>query len=272
MLILLTNDDGIDSPGLLAIKKELEKLGEVWAFATWEDKSGSGHSITITQAIRVAKVGDRTFKVDGNPADCVNIAVNGILEDIPDIVVSGINLGENVGDYILYSGTFGGAMEGALLGITSFAVSARAKEGKTGDLEVVAKMTRKMIEFFLENPPPKRVVININFPFFRHAKEIKGVKFGKLSQAAYGERAIHFQDPRGRDFWFLGSKELKVNSDGVENLKELDYFILEDGFICITPVKIELPILNIFDEKELSTLSSLVMKEASLLEVNREEP
>jgi hypothetical protein len=157
-------------------------------------------------------------------------------------------------------------------GITSFAVSARAKEGKTGDLEVVAKMTRKMIEFFLENPPPKRVVININFPFFRHAKEIKGIKFGKLSRAAYGERAIHFQDPRGRDFWFLGSKELKVNSDGVENLKELDYFILEDGFICITPVKIELPVLNIFDEKELSTLSSLVMKEASLLEVSREEP
>jgi 5'-nucleotidase len=270
MVILITNDDGLDSEGLIALKEELEKVGEVWVFATWEDRSGSSHAITLTRAIRVMKVQERVFKVDGTPTDCVNIAINGIMPKAPDIVVSGINIGENIGDDTLYSGTFGGAIEGALLGIPSFAVSAKTKDGRTGDLRAIARMTREIIKFSLENPLPKRVVLNINFPFFKSAREIKGVKFAKLSRRVYGEKALHFQDPRGRDFWFIGGKELRVDADGYEDLKELDYFVLEEKYISITPVKVEFKIDFWLDD--LSLLSENIRKEAFLWEESQEEP
>ena len=240
MVILLTNDDGIDSQGLKAMRDALRKLGDVWVVATSEDHSGASHSISLTKAIRVKKVGEKEFKVDGTPTDCVNIAVNGLLSERPDIVVSGINIGENVGDDILYSGTFGGAIEGALLGIPSFSISARERDGKAGDLEKIADISVEIIKFALENPPPKRVVLNINFPYFKDTKEIKGVKFGKLCRRVYGEKALHFQDPRGRDFWFIGGKELKVDMNGLSSdISSLDVSLLDRGFISITPVKVE---------------------------------
>lgn len=239
MIILITNDDGIESEGLHAIKEAAKELGDVWVVATSEDRSGSSHSISITRAIRVKQIGKREFKVDGTPTDCVNIAVNGLLPERPDIVISGINIGENVGDDILYSGTFGGAIEGALLGIPSFAISARERDGKPSDLRKIAEISIEIIKFTLENPLPKRVVQNINFPYFKSPKDIKGIKFGKLCRRVYGEKALLFQDPRGRDFWFIGGKELKVDTNGYEDISNLDVSLLDKGFISITPVKVE---------------------------------
>ncbi len=269
MVILLTNDDGADSIGLKYMKEALEEIGEVWVFATLEDRSGSSHSITLTHSIRIIRLSERMFGIDGTPTDCVNIAVNGIMPYTPDIVVSGINLGENVGDDTLYSGTFGGAIEGSLLGITSFAISARVKEGKTGDLKVIAEISKEIMKVALDNPPPKRVVININFPFFRKPEEIKGVKYGKLCRRVYGEKALHFQDPRGRDFWFIGGKELKVDANGVQDISNLDVFLLDRGYISITPVKVEFMTEKWVDERK---LYEVVMKGASRLVESREEP
>ncbi len=278
MIILLTNDDGIDSPGLWAMKSALESIGKVWVFASSEDYSGSSHSITLTHSIRVVKVGEAMYKVDGTPADCVNIAINGIMPQPPDIVVSGINIGENVGDDILYSGTFGGAIEGALLGCLSFAVSCRSIGEITGDLRLVGKITSKIIEFLVKNNLQKqmqRTVVNINFPYFRSPAEIKGVKFGKLCKRVYGERALHFQDPRGRDFWFIGGKELKTNSYQISDLDSLDVFILDRGYISVTFVQTEFKVANPSDESEklLSSLvSEFIKKEASQSEEIQEEP
>ncbi|MCS7213302.1 MAG: 5'/3'-nucleotidase SurE [Candidatus Calescibacterium sp.] len=240
MRILVVNDDGLESPGIQAISEELKKLGEVWVFSTAEDRSGSSHSITLTHAIRIVKFEERVFKVYGTPADCVNIAVNGIIGDVPDLVVSGINLGENAGDDILYSGTFGGAIEGALLGAKSFAISARVRENKTGDLRVISRISLEIIKTISESVKNHdRLVFNINFPYFHSEKEIKGLKVAELCRRIYGEKALRFQDPRGREFWFIGGKEVKVDSNSVIDPSKIDVFLLDKGYITITPVRVE---------------------------------
>lgn len=245
MTILVVNDDGLESPGIQAISQVLRKLGEVWVFSTAEDKSGSSHSITLTHAIRVVKVAERVFKVYGTPADCVNIAVNGIIGDTPDIVVSGINIGENAGDDILYSGTFGGAIEGALLSSRAFAISARAKENKTGDLKVIAEISLEIIKSLIELPKRDRVVFNLNFPFFHLPSEIKGIRFARLCRRIYGEKALRFRDPRGREFWFIGGKEVKVDTNSIVETAKIDVFLLDRGYITITPVKAEFKVQNL---------------------------
>lgn len=240
MRILVVNDDGLESPGIQAIGEELKKLGEVWIFSTAEDKSGSSHAITLTHAIRVVRVAERVFKVYGTPADCVNIAVNGIIGDVPHIVVAGINIGENAGDDILYSGTFGGAIEGALLGAKSFAVSARVRENKTGDLRTISRLSTSIIKILADSiQNHNRLVFNINFPYFHSVEEIRGVKVAELCRRVYGEKALRFQDPRGREFWFIGGKEVKVDTNSIIDTSKIDVFLLDRGYITITPIKIE---------------------------------
>lgn len=253
MKILVVNDDGLESPGIQSISAELKKLGEVWMFSTAEDRSGSSHSITLTHAIRVVKVEERVFKIYGTPADCVNIAVNGIIGDTPDIVVSGINIGENAGDDILYSGTFGGAIEGSLLGAKAFAISARSKENKTGNLKFISKISTEIIKSIIKSVENQnRIVFNINFPYFHSPSEVKGIKTAELCRRIYGEKALKFQDPRGREFWFIGGKEVKVDTNSLIDTSKIDVFLLDRGYITITPVKIEFKTekLNITDEFE----------------------
>lgn len=259
MKILVVNDDGLESPGIKVISEELKKLGEVWIFSTAEDRSGTSHAITLTHAIRVVKVDERVFKVYGTPADCVNIAVNGIIDDVPEIVVSGINMGENLGDDILYSGTFGGAIEGALLGARAFAISAKTRENKTGNLKIISEISLEIIKDVIEKPKKDRVVFNINFPYFHSPKDIKGIRFAELCRRVYGEKALRFQDPRGREFWFIGGKEMRVDSNSVIDTSKIDAFLLERGYITITPVKVQFQTENFsISEKLIKSIEKII--------------
>src|SRR5438876_674289 len=155
MRILVTNDDGYRSEGLIALADRLKRIGEVTIVAPFQEASAIGHALTLRHPLRLERIADRVFAVDGTPTDCVNIAVTQVFRALPDLVVSGINKGWNLGDDVTYSGTVAGALEGALLGIPSIAVSLRATRGDY-DFSYAARAATVMAEAMLRRPLPSR--------------------------------------------------------------------------------------------------------------------
>src|SRR3989442_7587778 len=162
-LILVTNDDGYRSEGIRALAAALGPLGDVTIVAPVQEASAIGHALTLRRPLRVDKIEDRVFAVDGTPTDCVNIAITHVLKGLPDLVVSGINKGWNLGDDVTYSGTVAGALEAALLGISGIAVSLRATSGDY-DFGPSARVAAAMAEAILRRPLPPRTLLNFNLP------------------------------------------------------------------------------------------------------------
>src|ERR1700704_5228162 len=161
--ILVTNDDGYRSEGVHALVKALRQVGDVTTVAPIEEASAIGHALTLRRPLRLETIDDRVFAVDGTPTDCVNIAVTQIYKGLPDLVVSGINKGWNLGDDVTYSGTVAGALEAALLGVPGIAVSLRATRGDY-DFAPSARLAAVMAEALFRRPLPSRVLLNINMP------------------------------------------------------------------------------------------------------------
>ncbi len=233
MKIIVTNDDGIYSPGILELKKAMATLGSVTVVAPDVQKSGVGHSITFSHPLRVRDVytnGDFIgYGIDGSPADCVKLAVREILKERSQLLVSGINIGANVGINVLYSGTVAAAIEGALLGIPSVAVSLEISESSP-DVKGAAETAKNVIALIMKKELPRGTLLNVNIPNIPKDK-IKGVKITKQFSGDFDEHYDKRTDPRGiAYYWLAGTgcpKEDVIGTDMHEH---------KDGYISITPL------------------------------------
>jgi 5'-nucleotidase len=200
--ILVTNDDGVFSEGIERLASALAAIGEVVTVAPDQERSAAGHSLTLAHPLRAKLVGEGRWSVDGTPTDCVNWGVLHLLkqkEDRPRLLVSGINLGLNLGDDVTYSGTVSAAFEGTILGIPSVAISQEIETGFSFD--VAADFACRLARRLLENPLPAGTLVNVNVP----AGASLGVRVTRLGKRRYGEAVIEKQDPRGRPYYWIGS-------------------------------------------------------------------
>ncbi len=242
MKILITNDDGIYSPGLFAVKKALEGCGQVAVIAPDKNRSAIGRGITIGESLNVEEVsfpdGSSGFSVDGTPVDCVRLASLGFLDWQPDIVISGINLGPNLGDDITYSGTVAAAFEGVMLGIPAIAISierpggwkAIGNEG-TFYFDTVADFTARMAEKLLENDLPGPVLLNINSPNLT-ADGIKGAAVTRLGKRIYRDQLVEEgYDGNGRKRYHIYGDDPSYHEE-----EGTDFHALAERKISVTPI------------------------------------
>jgi 5'-nucleotidase len=227
--ILVTNDDGIHAPGLRALAQELSEMGTVTIVAPSQERSASAQSLTLRQPIYCEQIGEREFAVDGTPADAMILAFNTILKEKPDIVVSGINPGGNLGENVYYSGTIGAAMEGAINRTPSLAVSV-AFRGRGFDFAPAARFTRALIPIVLKEGLPKGVLLNINVPQPWNGQ----VRFTRQSSKITRNLLQPGTDPRGRRYYWLHEQQL---TEGIE--PNTDHAAIRDGAVSITPLVLD---------------------------------
>ena len=236
MKILLTNDDGIHAPGLRALYDELNRDFELSVVAPETEMSAVGHAITLDSPLRVREVYKNGsffgFGVSGTPADCVKIAVQELFQGPPDIIISGINLGSNVGVNVLYSGTVSAATEGAFLGVRSAAISLSTR--KNPDFKFAARFSREIIRFITENNLKNGTALNVNIPA-TSADSIKGVSITRQGLGRLKERFERRIDPRGNVYYWL-SGEIPVK----EEIRDSDCNALKENRITITPISFDL--------------------------------
>lgn len=235
--ILLANDDGVFAPGIRALRQELSRLGKVTVVAPHQEQSGVGHSITILEPLITKMVDDADgsplgWSVEGSPADCIKLAIYELLDEPPDLIVSGINAGANAGINVLYSGTVAAAIEGAFFGITSIAVSLEFAEHF--DYPRAARMGVNVIAQILQNNPPKGSLFNVNMPSHLRG-EPKGIKVVPMGVGRYGEGFEKRRDPRGRNYYWM-TYAPPYNIEGPET----DVTALSDSYITVTPLKFDL--------------------------------
>jgi 5'-nucleotidase len=224
--ILVTNDDGYRSAGIRALADALAPLGEVTIVAPVEEASAIGHALTLRRPLRLETIADRVFAVDGTPTDCVNIAVTKIYMGLPDLVVSGINKGWNLGDDLTYSGTVAGALEAALLGVSGIAVSLRATRGDY-DFGPSAEAAATMAAALLRRPLPARVLVNINVP----AGQPKGYRVTVQAKRNHVTSVDERHDPKGRSYYWI-----EEGQDEWEPHDRSDYQAVRDGYVSLTPL------------------------------------
>jgi 5'-nucleotidase len=225
-VILVTNDDGYRSDGIEALADALGRIGEVTIVAPMEESSAIGHALTLRRPMRLERMGDRVYGVDGTPTDCVNIGIAQVLKRLPDLVVSGINKGYNLGDDVTYSGTVAGALEGALLGVPSIAVSLRQSRGQY-DFTHAAEVAAMLGESMLRAPLPGRTFLNVNVPQGQPRGIRVTVQASRNHITSVGER----HDPKGRPYYWLeeGHTEWLPHDRS-------DYQAVRNGYISVTPL------------------------------------
>lgn len=239
MLILLTNDDGIQAPGIVAMYRALVRLGEVMVVAPESGQSATGHGITLSAPLLTSRVtvenGFTGTAVDGRPADCVKLAVSALLPRRPDLVVSGINAGANVGIQVMYSGTVAAAVEGAFLGIPAVATSLYLRRAVPTDFARAAQVAVRTIEQILAHGLAAGQVASVNVPALMPDEQPAGVRVVKQSVHAGDDTYDRRQDPRGRDyFWNSGVFTLADTEPGT------DVAALRDRFVTVTPLQFDL--------------------------------
>jgi 5'-nucleotidase len=236
MRILLTNDDGIHAPGLMALYQELKMDFDIQVVAPESEMSAVGHAITLSLPLRVQKINKNGsffgYAVTGTPADCVKIAVQEVLDRPPEIILSGINLGANVGVNVLYSGTVSAATEGAFLGIKSAAISLNTRQDP--DFHFAARFSREIIRFLNENSLKRGTALNVNIPPLGPDK-IKGVSLTRQGISRLKERFDRRVDPRGNIYyWLAGERSLEKDTP------DTDVVALKQDRITITPIHYDL--------------------------------
>ena len=224
--ILVTNDDGYRSEGIHALVQALRGIGEVTTVAPVLEASAVGHALTLRHPLRLESIDDHVFAVDGTPTDCVNIAATHVFKGLPDLVVSGINKGWNLGDDITYSGTVAGALEGALLGIPSIAVSLRQTRGDY-DFTYAARAAAVMADAILRQPPPARTFLNINVP----KGQPKGYRVTVQAKRNHVTSVSERHDPKGRAYYWI-----EEGQNDWEPHDRSDYQAVRDGYVSVTPL------------------------------------
>jgi 5'-nucleotidase len=232
MRILLSNDDGYFAPGLAALAAALEDLGEVVVVAPERNRSGASNSLTLDRPLSLRRASNGFGYVNGTPTDCVHLAVTGVLEHQPDIVVSGINLGANMGDDTIYSGTVAAATEGYLLGIPSLAVSLASFEGK--HFETAAAVARQCVQRFIRTPFPQPVLLNINVPDVTY-DDLHGMRVTRLGRRHKAEPAVKSISPRNETVYWVGAAGPAADAG-----EGTDFHAVENGWVSVTPLQIDL--------------------------------
>ena len=241
--ILITNDDGFESDGLKALVEALKPLGSITVVAPSSEKSACGHSLTLTRPLRFIEIADDFFKLDdGTPSDCVYLSMNTFFKEdsLPDLVVSGINKGSNMGEDITYSGTASAAMEAVLQGVPAIAIS-QVYDGSPSNLtkdsykiakEVIYDIVKKIFDG--KFPLKRRRFLNINVPC---TEEFKGYKITKAGYRIYGNDAQLHRNPRGEEYYWLGTHALRHKEN---KTKDCDLSAIADGFVSITPIQLDM--------------------------------
>ncbi|MFC7537741.1 5'/3'-nucleotidase SurE [Sphingomonas sp. GCM10030256] len=240
MRILLTNDDGVSAPGLALLERIAKSLSDdVWIVAPAEEQSGTGHSLTLTRPIRLRRMGEREFAVSGTPTDAVMMALAYLMKDSPpDIILSGINRGANLADDVTYSGTVSAAMEGALAGKRSIALSqaySREGMGDTVPFAAAEAWAERVLVPLLAEPMPPGTLVNVNFPALA-PDEVKGIRVVRQGFRDYGRLRIDRRtDPRGYHYYWFGLGTA-VETPG----HQTDLEAIADGFVSVTPLHLDL--------------------------------
>lgn len=237
MQLLISNDDGVHALGLSHLVKQLEKDHQVTVVAPDRDLSGASNSLTLSRPVRVTPHENGFFSIDGTPADCVHLGINGALDIAPEMVVSGINHGANLGDDVLYSGTVAAAMEGRYLAHHCVAVSL---VGNVNFLSA-AKVARQLVKIIHQLNLPPRCIINVNVPDLPF-DQIKGVKVTRLGSREQGGCVIDAQDPRGHKCYWIGpAGKVKDASEGT------DFHAVQHGYVSVTPLSPDMACHKSFD-------------------------
>jgi 5'-nucleotidase len=229
--ILLTNDDGIAADGLRALAESLSGEGTVIIVAPEQEQSASSHAITLDKPLRIKEHAPRTFGVSGTPTDCVLLAVHGILERKPDLIVSGINHGPNMGEDVTYSGTVAAAIEGSILGINAIAISLASWEPSS--FEGAGAAARQLARALFGMGGGRARLWNVNVPSIPR-ESIKGIKVTKLGSRVYNDIIIRKKDPRGKDYFWIGGAE-----PGWSAGDNTDFAAVNAGYISVTPLRLD---------------------------------
>jgi 5'-nucleotidase len=227
-LILITNDDGIASPALEVLATSMAPLGEVWVFAPDREQSAVGHGVSLHRPLRSKVVRERWYMIDGTPADCVLLAVRALLPRRPNVVVSGINTGPNLGDDVTYSGTVAGAYEGMLLGFPSVAVSHGGYEPT--DYQTAGRCAQRIVREVMARGLPADTVLNVNVPDVPF-DALKGIRITRQGLREFDDEIVTRKDPRGNDYYWIGG--LHIDSAGHPGT---DIEAVKQGYVSVTPL------------------------------------
>ena len=231
MRILVTNDDGVFSEGIKELANSLRSLGDVWVVAPDRERNATSHALTLHRPLRILNPSSQIYAVNGTPADCVNVGVHFILKEKPDLVVSGINKGENLGDDINYSGTVAAAVEGALMGIQSFAISLSSR--RDFYFKPAAAFALKLARFIVKKGLPDGIMLNVNVPD-TGGKEITLYRMTKQSKDVHDNTIEEKVDPRGGEYYWIGRKDERYEDDDDSDRKAIS-----QKLISITPLRID---------------------------------
>jgi len=239
MKILVSNDDGYMAEGIIALSETLAELGEITVVAPDRNRSGASNSLTLENPLRLNKMADNVYRVDGTPTDCVHLAITGLLEEEPDMVVSGINAGANLGDDVLYSGTVAAAMEGRFLGLPAIAISLN---GHTAThYETAAWVAKKLVRQLQTTSLPADTILNVNVPDLP-IEEIIGFEATRLGHRHKADPVIKERDPRGREMYWVGpAGEEQDAGPGT------DFDAIRRGAVSVTPLQIDLTAYKAID-------------------------
>ncbi len=230
--ILVSNDDGYQASGICHLAAALAEIAEVVVVAPDRDRSGASNSLTLKRPLYLTRHGDGVVSVEGTPTDCVHLAITGLLEDAPDMVVSGINAGANMGDDVIYSGTVAAAMEGRFLGLPAVAVSLAGSD--TVHYETAARVARRIVQRLAEHSLPVDTILNVNVPD-RPWEELAGYRATRLGHRHKAEPVVRSTDPRGRPIYWVGKAGPEQDAgDGT------DFHAVRTGYVSITPIQVDL--------------------------------
>ncbi|MAF47072.1 MAG: 5'/3'-nucleotidase SurE [Rhodospirillales bacterium] len=239
--ILISNDDGIGAPGLKRLEKIARGLAaEVWVVAPEEEQSSTGHSLTLRRPLRIRKVSARRFAVDGTPTDCILLAVNQIMKDSrPNLVLSGINRGSNLGEDMTYSGTIAAAMEATLLGVPAIALSQRVpyeilSSGGAVDWSAAESYAARVVRRVTRIAWPRDVLINVNFPPLP-AGEVTGIEVTREGRRKVGDEILEGRDPRGEPYYWIGNQKMSATY-----ARGTDLAAVAEGKVSVTPLSLDL--------------------------------
>lgn len=240
MRILLSNDDGFLAPGINFLYKVLSEIAECTVVAPDRNRSGASNSLTLDNPLRVITTDNGFFSVNGTPTDCVHIAVTGLLSEMPDMVVSGINEGSNLSDDVLYSGTVAAATEGRFLGLSSIAISLAGP--KCQHYDTAAKVAKMLVLKLNKEPLPKNTILNVNVPDLP-LNELRGFQVTRLGTRHIAEPTVKTVDPRGRRIFWIGQPGPEEDAG-----PGTDFYAVNMGYVSITPLQLDLTNYKSFEQ------------------------
>ncbi len=240
MKILLSNDDGVYARGLAVLADHLREVAPILVVAPDRNRSGASNSLTLDSPVRIKTIENGSISVEGTPTDCVHLALTGLLEERPSMVVSGINEGANLGDDILYSGTVAAAIEGRFLGLPAIAISLVGDQCR--HYETGGRVARILVQHVLSDPLPADTILNVNVPDVPY-DELVGFEVTRLGSRHFAEPVVRAKDPRGKEVYWVGPAG-PARDDGAGT----DFYAITQNKVSITPLKIDLTHYQAFDQ------------------------